>query len=63
MVKLYSRSRSRSTLHSCHSQFVLFVKKDVHGLVVIRQRVPFEVKKKKLFFAGVEFNYDSYLCH
>lgn len=43
MVKPYSRSRSLATLHSCHSQFVLFMRK-VHGLMLIRQHVPFEVK-------------------
>lgn len=48
MVKPYSRSRSLATLHSCHSQFVLFMRKDVHGLMLIRQHVPFEVKKKKV---------------
>lgn len=66
MVKPYSRSRSLATLHSCHSQFVLFMRKDVHGLMLIRQHVPFEEKKKLLFFlsaAEVEFNYDPYLSH
>lgn len=66
MVKPYSRSRSLATLHSCHSQFVLFMRKDVHGLMLIRQHVPFEEKKKLLFFlsaAEVELNYDPYLSH
>lgn len=59
MVKPYSRSRSLATLHSCHSQFVLFMRKDVHGLMLIRQHVPFEVKTKGkllafLAAAGVE---------
>lgn len=47
MVKLYSRSRSLATLDSCHSQFVLFMRKDVHGLMLIRQHIPSEVKRKK----------------
>lgn len=68
MVKAYSRSRSLATLHSCHSQFVLLVRKDVHGPMLIRQHVPFEGKRKRkllvfLAAAGAELNYDPYLSH
>lgn len=36
-----------STLHSCHNQYVPFRGKDVHGLMVIRRRVPFYVSSEE----------------